>query len=217
MISGFKPFYDAVSVLQNSNNGELTAGMPVKRFEETFIKYLTQAEIERFFSVIESPRDRALFGTIYHYGLRVSEATVLSVHSIDFNRQTIYIHRLKGGRSGQKPLLANTARLLKVYLPVRESTGERLFTGREGTLGRHRIGQLFLHYANRVGISGYSVHSLRHSIATHMLGAGFSIEVVQDHLGHRNIQSTLIYAQMTDEPRRKAFAQLEKSPLIVKF
>ena len=89
MRNGFAPFFHAPSVRQNSNFGELTAGMPTKRFEETFIKYLTQAEIERFFSVIESPRDRALSGTIYHYGLRVSEATLLSPHHIDFNRQTI--------------------------------------------------------------------------------------------------------------------------------
>lgn len=217
MTSGFKPFYDAASVLQNSNFGELTAGMPVKHVKETSIKYLTEAEVERFFSVIESPRDRALFGTIYHYGLRVSEATLLSPQSIDFNRQTIYIFRLKSGLGGPKPLLESTARLLKAYLPVREPTGPGLFTGRQGNLGRHRIGQLFLYYANRVGINGYSVHSLRHSIATHMLAAKFPLLTIKDHLGHKSIQATLIYAQMTDVSRRKAFAQLEKSSLIVKF
>lgn len=68
-----------------------------------------------------------------------------------------------------------------------------------------------------MGLGGYSVHSLRHSIATHMLEAGFEIEVVKDHLGHRNIQSTLIYAQITNKRRLEAFQKIEASSEIVKL
>ena len=50
-----------------------------------------------------------------------------------------------------------------------------------------------------------------------MLAAKFPMEVIQDHLGHKNIQATRVYAQMTDVSRREAFAELEKSSLIVKF
>ena len=192
--------------------------MPIKPVAKAKpIKYLTKTEVERFFAVISFPRDRALFSTIYHYGLRVSEALLLQPSHINFDRQTIYIHRLKGGIDGFKPLLANTAEQLKAYLVVREPTGDALFTGRQGNLGRHRIGQLFKGYAHLAGITGYSVHSLRHSIATHLLEAGLDIEVVRDHLGHRNIQTTLIYAQITDKRRLEAFQQIEKSTEIVKL
>ena len=175
------------------------------------IKYLTQSELERFFAVIDTPRERALFGVIYHYGLRVTEATLLKLSNIDFDRRTIYIHRLKGGISGLKFLFQPTVRLLRAYLAVRQPTGDTLFTGRQGNLKRHRIAQLFKFYAHQAGLSRYSVHCLRHSIATLLLEEGFPAEMVQDHLGHRNIQSTLIYTHLTDKWRLEMFHQMEKS------
>jgi site-specific recombinase XerD len=60
-----------------------------------------------------------------------------------------------------------------------------------------------------------TTHSLRHSIATHLLDAGASLEFVQDHLGHRNIRSTAIYARITDRHREALFRRLESSPWIV--
>jgi len=67
-------------------------------------RYLTQEEITRLFAVISSPRDRALFALIYHYGLRVEEATLLSLESVDLKNLHIRIQRLKNGVSSQKPL-----------------------------------------------------------------------------------------------------------------
>jgi len=167
--------------------------------------------------VINVPRDRALLSTIYRYGLRVTEATLIKLSDVDFNRQTIFIPRLKGGCGGVKPLLSHTAELLKAYLAVREPTGDAFFTGRQGNLTRHRIHQIFKQYARKVEITEHSVHSLRHSIATHMLEGGFELEVVKNHLGHRNIQSTLIYAQLTDKRLLKVFRQMEQSRAIVKI
>ena len=178
------------------------------------IKYLTQAELEQLFSVIHAPRDRSLFTIIYHYGLRVSEATRLKLSDVNLDRETIYITRLKGGISGLKPLMKPTARTLRTYLPVRQPTGDGLFTGRQGNLKRHRIAQLFKGYADQVGLGDYRVHCLRHSIATLLLEEGFPAEMVQDHLGHRSIQSTLIYTHFTDTWRREMFAQMQQSRAI---
>ena len=217
--SDFSPFCEALRVHQNDNFGKLTAGNPRTPRTETqtqAIKFLTQTEVSRFFTVIDTPRERALFGTIYLYGLRVSEATLLTLKHLDFDRKTIYIKRLKDGMSSTKPLLETVARLLKEYLLVRHPTGEGLFTGREGNLGRHRIGQLFKRNAREAGIFGHSVHSLRHSIATHMADHGFSLELIRDHLGHRNIQTTLIYLHLSKQHLQKAYQELEKSPYIVK-
>ena len=180
------------------------------------IKYLTQTELERFFAGISAPRDRVLFGLIYHYGLRVTESTLLKLSDVDFSLKRIYIRRVKGGMGGIKPLLSNTAKVLKAYLAVRQPTGDGLFTGRQGNLKRHRIQQLFKRYAHRADLRSYTVHSLRHSIATHLLDGGFELEVVRDHLGHRSIQSTLIYAQITDWRRVEIFARMEKSDAIVR-
>lgn len=61
------------------------------------IKYLTQEEIRSFFSKIKSKRDYALFAMIYRYGLRVSEAMLLTPRDISWNRNRIYIRRVKNG------------------------------------------------------------------------------------------------------------------------
>jgi hypothetical protein len=56
---------------------------------------------------------------------------------------------------------------------------------------------------------------LRHAIATHLLDAGESLEFVKEHLGHRRIENTAIYARVSNPARDRAFARLEKSPAIV--
>jgi integrase len=170
------------------------------------VKYFTHEQAALFFSVITDPRDRALFATIYHYGLRVSEATLLRLEDVDLERRRIFIHRLKGGQSGERPLFANTAQVLRNYLAVRPR-GLALFTGRQGNLKRQRIQQLFRRYASQVGLESFTVHALRHSIATHLLEAGFDLAVIREHLGHASLSSTLIYAKITDRRREEIYRQ----------
>jgi len=181
------------------------------------VKFLTQAQTAQFFSVITDRRESALFATIYHYGLRVTEATLLQLEDVDLIHRRITVHRLKGGYGGERPLLTNTAQVIQAYLPARLPTGSALFTGRQGNLHRQRIQQLFKRYARSAGLDPtYTVHSLRHSIGTHLLDAGFGIEFVRDHLGHVNIQNTLIYAQLTNRRREGIYQQIEESEEIVK-
>lgn len=183
----------------------------------TKIKYLTQDEVKRFFSKIHDRRDRALFDVVYKYGLRVSEATLLTLRDVDLDRGRIYIRRVKSGIPGEKPLFRDSRRLLRAYLEERQQSGSALFTGRQGNLSDKRIAQLFKVYARKAKLdAAYSVHSLRHTIATHLLEAGQGVEFVKDHLGHVNIQNTMIYAQITDRRRQEMFEELERTPAIVK-
>jgi integrase/recombinase XerD len=79
------------------------------------------------------------------------------------------------------------------------------------------VQQLFADYAEKVGIEGRAVHALRHSIAVHLLEAGRRIDYVADHLGHKNIQNTCIYAQITHPLRAQVFRELEQHPKIVRI
>jgi integrase/recombinase XerD len=180
-------------------------------------KYLPQDELQRFFAAIASSRDRALFAVIYHYGLRVDEAMMLSVEDVDLKNHRIRIRRLKNGLGGEKPLWRHTAKLLRAYLRARRDAGPYLFTGREGPLKKRQVQNLFARYAEVAGIKGRSVHSLRHSIAVHLLDAGRGIEYIADHLGHRNIQNTRIYAQISHPLREQVFRDLERHPKIVRI
>jgi integrase len=183
----------------------------------TVPKYLTQDELKRFFATIDSPRDRALFGLIYHHGLRVDEATAITIHDVDLKNHRIRIRRLKNGVGGEKPLWQHTAKLLRAYVRVRKDAGPYLFTGREGPLKKRMVQKLFVDYTEKAGITGRSVHALRHSIAVHLLEAGRGLEYVADHLGHKNIQNTKIYAQITSPLREQVFRELERHPKIVRL
>ena len=180
-------------------------------------RYLTQEEVRRLFGVVSSPRDRALFAILYLYGLRVGEVAFLSVGDVDLERSRIVVRRSKGGVWTERPLFSAVARLLRRYFgEAALSPTDPLFPGRSGPLRKRQIQSLFTRYRDAAGLrSELTCHGLRHAIATHLLDAGCSLEFVQDHLGHRTIRSTSIYARISDRNRLGVFQRLEHSPWIV--
>jgi integrase len=183
-------------------------------------RFLSQDEVRSFLCTIQPLRDLVLFTLTYQYALRVGEIPRLRVKDIDLEAKRIVVRRLKRGIWGIRPLFENTSRLLALYLEtmpraLRESDAP-LFPGRNGPLRKRRIQQLFRRYASEAGIrTTASCHSLRHAIATHLLDAGESLEFVKDHLGHRKIENTSIYARVSNPARDRAFARLEQSDAMV--
>lgn len=176
------------------------------------IQYLSPEELERLRRTIADPRDRALFGVMYFYGLRVSEVVRLRLEDVNLDQGRIWIERSKSGIPGEKPIPSGLFRLLKRYAPVRRP-GPAFFTGRRGPLTVRWVYELFRRYATKAGlpVEKRHPHVLRHSIATHLIEDGHDIRYVQDHLGHASIKSTQIYAQVTDEHRARAFLEIERS------
>lgn len=170
--------------------------------------------MKAFFAVISDPRDRALFALIYHYGLRVGEVALVRREDVDLARGRIVVKRLKSGLWHERPLWPATVALVGRYLADESAEpSEPLFRGRSGPLQKRQIQSRFVHYRERAGLPAYlTCHSLRHSIATHLLDAGVALEFVQDHLGHKSINSTSIYARITDRHRIALFRELERSP-----
>jgi len=165
-----------------------------------------------------SKRDLALFYTIYFYGLRVQEASNLELADLDLERNRIVIRRVKGGISGEYPLPRDLRNKIRAYLKERKDNDFGLFTGKQGRLKVRRINQLFKYYAKKAKLGEeFSVHCLRHSIATHLLEDGQHLEYVADHLGHKNIQNTAIYAKITNKRREETFKRMETSPAIAKI
>ncbi len=180
-------------------------------------RYLTQADVSAFFAAIADLRDRALFALMYLYGLRVSEVGLLERSDIDLARRRIVVRRVKNGVWTERPLFRSAEHVLRDYLSRKtDSEVKSLFPGRNGPLQKRQIQDLFTRYRDAAGLPPHvGCHSLRHSIATHLLDAGVSLEFVQDHLGHKNIRSTSIYAKVTDQHRAAVFEKLEASPWIV--
>lgn len=175
------------------------------------IDYLTKEEVERFFAVIESKRDRLIFELIYRHGLRRLEAAALRLSNVSADR--IWITRAKGGVSGEYPLHPTTRRCLWAYLTERgEDAGPYLFTSRQsgdGQMSPSMIYHLFRRYAAAAGLSPEHrhCHVLRHSIAVHLATAGWDVADVQDWLGHRDIKSTMVYFRIVNKRRESRYRE----------
>jgi site-specific recombinase XerD len=161
-------------------------------------KYLSIEELDKFFFQIDSHRDRALFLTIYYYGLRVGEATMLDLDDIDFKTKKITIHRVRRRKDliRTKDLLPEVTDNLITYVyrsrPNRNH--KALFLSREGRISKRMIEILFRRYCEKAGIElerGKNVHLLRHSLAIHKKYAGIPLEIIKEDLGHERLSTTI--------------------------
>lgn len=179
--------------------------------------YLTKSEVERFFSATpqENARDRLLFEVIYRHGLRRREAVRIRRDHLTDGR--IWITRVKGGISGEYPIHPTTRRLLWAYLSARREDGNpHLFTSRQSggaPMSVTTIYALFRRYADAAGLpqDRQHPHVLRHSIAVHLMNAGWDAADVQDWLGHREIASTMVYAAVTNKRRAAKYEEALRS------
>ena len=182
------------------------------------IKYLEKEEVYRLFRAIppENHRDRALFDLIYRHGLRRVEATWLRKEWISNGR--IWIKRAKNGVSQEYNLHPDSQRLIRMYLIRRgDDANPYLFVGRESgpdkSISEGMIYHLFRKYSEKAGIPPEKrfVHILKHSIAVHLLNAGWDIIDVQDWLGHKDLKNTAIYGKISNKRREIQFQKLLKS------
>lgn len=182
------------------------------------IKYLTQDELRRLLKAITSKRDKALFLLAYRHGLRASELGLLRVDDTDLDRGRIRITRLKNSQGGEYPMRPDEVKALKAWLKERPSGTSYLFPSAEGwPIARRTLDYHMKRYGEAAGIPADKrhFHVLKHSIATHLLDAGADLRFVQDWIGHRNIQNTVIYAAISNRAREEQARKLFASPMIV--
>ena len=172
--------------------------------------YLAISEVEKFIEYFdqtkpEGIRDRALFELVYSCGLRVSEVSALNIGSVYFEESILQVFG-KGSKERYVPIGQTALKELKKYLnharPLLERKNKRseaLFLNFRGErLTRKGIWKNLKIAAGMVGIdiSKFSVHSLRHSFATHLLQNGADIRSVLELLGHKSIVTTEIYTHL---------------------
>lgn len=171
------------------------------------VKYLTENEVQRVFDEIGSVRDLAMFSVCYYRGLRASELRTIRRRDINLDERTIEIERLKGSFGGRYDLAGPELEALDAWLSDRACNQHP--DGHIFPISRVQIFNLFQKYAKAAGIHSLKRHPhvLKHSIATHLLDRGLTITDVQDWLGHRDLQNTMIYAKVTNGRRREAAKQ----------
>jgi site-specific recombinase XerD len=136
--------------------------------------------------------------TIYGGGLRLSECLHLTIKDIDTQRMLIKITQSKGNKDRYVPLSKNLLQLLRDYWKVYK-TKHYLFEGQSGDKYSSRsVQNIFKNALKKSDIQkNATVHSLRHSYATHLLESGTDIRIIQVMLGHKNLKTTQIYTQVS--------------------
>ena len=159
---------------------------------------LSKLEVKAILDATDNLKHKAILTTIYGAGLRISEAAKLKNLDIDSNNMQIVIRQGKGKKDRYSLLSKVNLNLLRDYWK-RYQPGDYLFSGKNAAdhISVRTIQKTFNQSLAKAGIKKEaSVHTLRHSFATHLLEAGTDICHIQRLLGHTSIKTTTIYLHL---------------------
>lgn len=189
-------------------------GFNLHRLEERRSKpvWLTKGEVGQLYEVIKDDvlgiRDKAMLAVYYGCGLRLNEGASLEVADIDTTRKVLHVRKGKHYKERLVPIAEKNFEELKLYMDY----------GRPQLLQEHKTEAFFIRAQNgypldRQGLyvrikqlarkakikKKVGTHTLRHSIATHLLQSGMKLERIQQFLGHADLDSTQIYTHLAGE------------------
>ena len=163
-------------------------------------------EVKRVLDCVHRFQYQVCLNTIYACGLRLLEGTRLRVKDIDSDRKMIHVVQGKGNKDRYVPLPDHTLMLLR-HLWVTHRNSEWMFPARNGlaAINESAIQKAFQAALRESGVNkAASVHTLRHSYATHLLEAGVDLRIIQLHLGHASPATTAIYTHLTSVSEAQA-------------
>ncbi|WP_206609854.1 tyrosine-type recombinase/integrase [Paracnuella aquatica] len=174
---------------------------------------LAEEEVVSLIQKTANLKHRALLMTSYSAGLRVSELVNLKITDIDSKRMMIHIRCGKGKKDRMVALSKLLLHTLREYF-IAFRPKDYLFEGEQGGVYSTRSAQKVLHIAKRkAGIHKVgSIHSLRHSYATHLLEGGTDVRYIQSFLGHSSLKTTMRYTQVSRVRVESIGSPLDKLP-----
>ena len=185
---------------------------------------ITIDQVHRIVGATTTLRMTTYFWTVYSMGLRLNEALHLQVGDVDSKRAMVHVHRGKGAKDRYLPLPTSTLQLLRDYW-VTHRNRRWLFPadGRNHTLSKKGVSTASTPMSE-TAVQGamklitdeidfgkkVTIHTLRHSYATHLLEAGVSLKFIQQALGHTSLQTTMVYLHLTETAEANARQVIEK-------
>lgn len=196
---------------------ETTSNPTVLTEKEIKDLYEVSYESTRTGSYYRGQRDRAMLAIYYGCGLRLSEGVKLDLSDLDFTNQILKVRNGKNNKSRIVPIAVNCLEDLRKYIeesrdwyhythgtnnPNQQKENldkEALFLNCYGRrISKYSVYKVLNKLKRRTQIEKrFSTHSLRHSIATHLLSAGMELEKIKDFLGHSSLESTQLYTHLT--------------------
>ncbi len=192
--------------------------LPSISHEKKIPVVLSRQEVWRMLSCAPLLKHRVLIGLLYGCGLRCMEVRNIRLEDLDFDRKTLHVVQGKGGKDRLVPLSVHLIRGLQTYIAA-EHPQDYLFGGKPDGGGGgdfdSRYSQKGVQWAvketaKRAGIlKTVSVHTLRHTFATHLLEDGMDILTLQRLLGHENIETTMEYLHIAQYGASNSFSPLD--------
>lgn len=172
------------------------------------LKFLTEKEVDQLRKGAKATRypvrNELMVLMLYRHGLRETELCRLRLEQLDCNGARLDVKRIKNGNSFSHPIEGDELRLIRRYLRERDkmasSTLPWLFLSERGNpLARRTVIHTVKACAVAGGLTDKNVtpHMLRHGCGFYLANKGCDVRVIQDYLGHKNIQNTVIYTQLT--------------------
>lgn len=211
-ITGLKFFFDVTL-----GRGELMARMQTVRVPQKLPVVLSRDEVTRLIAAAPNLKSQTALSVAYSTGLRVSEVVALKVTDIDSKRMTLRVEQGKGSKDRYAMLSPVLLERLRAWWRLAHAQGKMLpggwlfpgmnpvehLTARQLNRAIH-IAALTARIDKRV-----SMHTLRHSFATHLLEQKVDIRVIQVMLGHKKLETTSIYTHVATEILREVVSPLQ--------
>lgn len=178
---------------------QLLEGISCPRSEHKLPTVLSHDEVRKFFAATDSLKQRALFMCAYAAGLRVSELAGLRIKDVDSERMMLHVRLGKGNKDRYIPLANQLLAILREYWKEYRPT-EWLFQGysKQNPISTSAITLNCQNVRLAANLGKHvTVHSLRHSYATHLLEAGADLRTIQVLLGHRSLRTTSKYTHVS--------------------
>lgn len=187
-------------------------------------RFLQESEYQALLAQVRSPRDRAIIEVLLQTGLRLSELAALTLSDIQLPKRItkelenvgLVTVKRKGAKVSKIPLNWKACEALKAWLKVRKAqvteknlTTDGLWLSRLGQpLKARAIRKAVKKHMTQVGITDASVHTLRHTMATHYLAKGGDLRGIQDMLDHESLETTQIYVGLAKKVQRQMVQEL---------
>lgn len=188
---------------------------------EQTLQFLTQNELKALLNraKTESPRDYCMILLAYRHGLRATELCNITMENLDLEAGNIRCNREKGSISNWQQLAEDEVKAIKAWLKKRPNAGSNsLFISRKGTpVSRSQFFRLFRNLAEKVNLAPEKCHPhiLKHSLGTHLANGGVPVQVIQQRLGHRNMQNTMVYLSISSAYVDRAFESAVSKGIVV--
>ena len=191
---------------------------------------ITRKQVLQIVAAARTQRMAVYFWTVYSLGLRMQEGLNLQIGDIDAERGMVHVYRGKGAKDRYVPLPTSTLEMLRQYWATHrhsrllfpadgracriiakqgKSTAQAAMSPK-AVQGAIKLITTHIDFGKKV-----SLHTLRHSYATHLLEAGVSLKAIQKYMGHSSLQTTMIYLHLTETAEadsRKVIEQMFQRP-----